>query len=111
MGEEAERNVPFVLSLAEMLPRLNLHTLEARPLEDGVYHIDLVVENTGFFPSYTSNQGKKRNANRPVRAELTLPEGALLLQGKVKTEIGISRGAATRLRLASAQPAQTTVGC
>ena len=91
MGEEAERNVPYVLSLAEMLPRLNIHTLKATLLADGTYHLNLVVENPGYFPTYTSKMGKKRGA-RPVRVELELPEGAEFVQGKQKTDLGHLEG-------------------
>ena len=97
MGEEAERNVPFILSLAEMLPRLEIHTLEANALEDGVYHINLVVQNNGFFPSYTSNQGKNRRATRPVRAEIGLPDSAVLLQGKTREDIGHLEGRSNKV--------------
>ncbi len=92
MGEEADRNVPFILSLAEMLPRLSLHTLTTTKLEQGVYHLNLVVENAGYFPTCTSNQGRTRSATRPVRVKLELPEGVSLIQGKVTEEIGHLEG-------------------
>jgi murein tripeptide amidase MpaA len=97
MGEEAERNVPFVLALAEMLPRLEIHTFEVSALEEGVFHINLVIENSGFFPTCTSGQGKKKKASRPVRAELELPEGAELLVGKRKNEIGDLEGRSNKV--------------
>ena len=97
MGEEAERNVPFVLALAEMLPRLEIHTFEVSPLEEGVSHINLVVENAGFFPTYTSKQGKAKKASRPVRAELELPDGAELLLGRKKSEIGDLEGRSNKV--------------
>ena len=97
MGEEADRNVPFVLSLAEMLPRLSVHTLEATKLEDGVYQVDLVVDNTGFFPTCTSNQGRSRKATRPVRVELGAPEGVEFVQGKAREEIGHLEGRSNKV--------------
>jgi murein tripeptide amidase MpaA len=95
MGEEAERNVPYVLALGEMLPRLSVHTFTATPLGDNQFALNLVVENTGYFPSYTNNMSKKRGI-RPVRVELELPEGAELVQGKQKTELGHLEGRASR---------------
>jgi hypothetical protein len=80
-----------------MLPRLAIHTLEITPLEEGVYRINLVVENTGFFPTYTSNQGKAKKASRPVRAELDLPDGAELLLGKRKTEVADLEGRSNKV--------------
>jgi len=95
MGEEAERNVPYVLALAEMLPRLTVPIIERTPLGNDTYHVNLVVENTGYFPTYTNNMSKKRGI-RPVRVELELPEGAEFLQGKQKIELGHLEGRANR---------------
>nr|WP_290665282.1 M14 family metallopeptidase [Ardenticatena sp.] len=92
MGEEAARNTPFVLALAEMLPRLHIHTLAITPLDDDVWHINLVVENSGYLPTYTSQQAKERQAVRPVRAELRLPDGAVLVSGKRRVELGHLEG-------------------
>ena len=67
-----------------------LHTLEVRPLGSGDYRLNLVVENAGFLPTYTSAQGKKRKAIRPVRAELELPDGVKLVNGQRRTDVGPS---------------------
>jgi len=102
LGAEAERNLPFALSAAEMLPRLGLRTLELEPVggagqgggQSGLrdYRLKLVVENRGYLPTNTSAQGKKRPFVRPVRAELELPEGASLLSGKRRVELGHLEG-------------------
>jgi murein tripeptide amidase MpaA len=97
MGEEAARNLPFVLSLADMLPRLTLHTLEIKEISENNFRINLVVENTGFFPTYTSLQGKKRKAIRPVRAEIELPHEAALINGKRRVELGHLEGRSNKL--------------
>jgi murein tripeptide amidase MpaA len=97
MGEEAARNLPFVLSLADMLPRLALHTLEIKAISENNFHINLVVENTGFLPTYTSMQGKKRKAIRPVRAEIELPREALLINGKRRVELGHLEGRSNKM--------------
>ncbi len=82
IGAEAQRNTEFGLTLGELTPRLELHTLHVAPLGEGNYHINLVVENAGFLPTYTSEQAKKRKAVRPVRADLELGEGVELASGK-----------------------------
>jgi len=94
---EVSRHTKWLLAMANMLPHLSIHTLEATPLIDNTYHLNLVVENTGFFPTYTSDQGKKRKAMRPVRIELELPENAKLLNGKHKAELGHLAGRANDL--------------
>lgn len=97
MEKVAEKQLPFVLSLANMLPHLEIRKLEATSLGGGDYRICLVIQNNGFFPTFTSQQGKKRLAVRPVRAELVLPEGALLVNGKRKTELGHLEGRSNKL--------------
>ncbi len=99
--KETARHTPFLLSLADMLPHLAIHKLEAAALGDGSYHLDLVVDNTGFFPTYTSLQGKKKKATRPVRVELELPEGAELVNGKRRVELGHLEGRAVDLSTAA----------
>jgi murein tripeptide amidase MpaA len=97
MGEEAARNLPIVLSIGDMLPRLTLHTLEITRLGADSYQINLVVENSGFLPTYTSMQGHKRKAIRPVRAEIELPTGAVLASGKRRVEIGHLEGRSNKM--------------
>lgn len=104
MGAEAERNAPFALALGNLLPRLAIHTLEVTPLGDSAqggvdFRLKLVVENTGFLPTYTSQQGKKRKATRPVRAELELPAGISLINGKRRVELGHLEGRSNKLDL------------
>jgi len=98
MGPEAERNIGFVLSLAEMLPHLRLHRLHAQPQGQENYLVDLVVENTGFFPTHTSQQGKKRGA-RPVWVEFGLPEGGSFLHGGPCDELGHLEGRSNKLAM------------
>jgi murein tripeptide amidase MpaA len=97
MGEEAARNLPFALALGDMLPHLTIQTLQSEPLESGNYHINLVVENTGFLPTSTSKQGKKRQVIRPVRVELKLPEGVRLVEGKRRIELSHLEGRSNKL--------------
>jgi murein tripeptide amidase MpaA len=97
IAAEVERNLPFALAMGDMLPHLDLHTLEVTPLGEGDYALNLVVENAGFLPSYTSQQAKNRKAVRPVRVELELPEGVSLVNGKRRIELGHLEGRSNKL--------------
>jgi murein tripeptide amidase MpaA len=97
MGEESKRNVPFALSLGYMLPHLEINTLEVKKVKEDTFTLNLVVDNTGFFPSFTSNLGKKRAASRPVRVEIELPEGAEMLVGKEKEKMGHLEGRSNKM--------------
>jgi murein tripeptide amidase MpaA len=92
IGAEADRQTPFALALGDMLPKLVIHTLQVTPLGKNNYRINLVVENTGYLPTYTSEQGKKRKAIRPVRLELELPDGARFVNGRPRIELGHLEG-------------------
>jgi murein tripeptide amidase MpaA len=97
VAAEAERNTPFALALGDLLPRLTLHHLQVTPLGGGEYHLNLVVENAGFLPTCTSVQGQNRKAVRPVRAELELPEGVTLIDGRRRVELGHLQGRSNKL--------------
>ncbi len=97
MGEEVERNVPFALALGRVLPHLAIHTLEVTEISQNTYTINLVVDNTGFLPTYTSNQGKKQNAMRPLRVEIEIPEGVEILNGREKSDLGHLEGRSNKI--------------
>jgi murein tripeptide amidase MpaA len=108
IGAEAKRNLPFAVALGNMLPHLSIKSLQVKPLGNQDFHIELVVENNGFLPSYTSVQSKKRKAVRPVRAELTLPETAKLVSGKLRVELGHLEGRSNKLEVSAVWGAAPT---
>ena len=109
MGEEAKSNTAYALALADMLPRLTIHTLSAdRLTAEGDFRLRLVVENSGFLPTYTSGQGRTRKAARPVRAELDLPENVQLISGQAKSELGHLEGRSSRLSVSTLYAASPT---
>ena len=73
-------------------PKLELLSAEAKPLGDGVYRVRLVVQNTGWLPTYVSKRALERKSVRPVLAEIELPEGATLHVGRAREELGQLEG-------------------
>ncbi len=73
-------------------PKLELLTAEATPLGDGIYRVRLVVQNTGWLPTYVSKRAMERKSVRPVLAEIELPEGATLHVGRTREELGQLEG-------------------
>jgi len=98
---EVEKVLPFCLALGDLLPHLSIHALTITPLGQGDYAINLVIENTGYLSTYTSQQGKKRQAARPVRIELEIPPEANLVTGKSKVELGHLEGRSNKFEVAS----------
>jgi murein tripeptide amidase MpaA len=97
LPEEVDAQVPYLYAIGEMLPLLHVHTLTCTQVEEGVWKINLVVENSGFLPTFTSHQAKKRANIRPVRVELDLPEGCTLASGKIRSEMGHLEGRSNKL--------------
>jgi hypothetical protein len=75
-------------------PRMEIRSLDVRPLGPGHYALRLVVENTGWLPSYVTKKALERKVVRPVIAEIELPEGAALETGKRREELGQLEGRA-----------------
>jgi murein tripeptide amidase MpaA len=108
LGAEVELAAPLAIKLAELLPHLCMHTLQVSPLGEDQYHLNLVVENSGFLPSYTSKQAKKRKTVRPAFVELDLPEGVRLVSGLRRCELGHLEGRSNKFDLAAVDAASPT---
>jgi hypothetical protein len=87
---EAEVAPHSVWAVAHQLasPRLEVRSLTADPLGDGVWRVRVVVENTGWLPTNVSRKALERKAVRPVEVELALPDGASLTLGDPRQELG-----------------------
>jgi len=99
LPEEVEAQVPYLYALGDMLPHLCIHTLTCTPIEKGTWKINLVVENSGYLPTFTSQQAKKRSIVRPVRVEMEIAEGCNLINGKLKSELAHLQGRSNELEL------------
>jgi murein tripeptide amidase MpaA len=85
-------NTQFLIAHARTLPKLVLRDLQVSPLGNGAFHIQAVVANTGYLPTYTSEQARARRAVRPIEIRIELPTGATLVNGEAKQEIGQLEG-------------------
>jgi murein tripeptide amidase MpaA len=75
-------------------PRLELYEVSARPLGEGAYHVRMVVQNTGWLPTYVTKKALEKKLVRGVVCEIEIPEGATLETGKPREEIGQLEGRA-----------------
>ena len=98
---EVKKHYPFILSLADLLPHLSIHSLNVDKLGENKFHLNLVVENSRFLPSYPSQQSKSRQASRPVRVELDLPDAAVLTSGKHREVLGHLEGRSNKLEVSA----------
>ncbi|MFZ0544371.1 MAG: M14 family metallopeptidase [Candidatus Promineifilaceae bacterium] len=82
----------FVIFNCLISPKLEMHSLTAELRGDNLYYIRLVLHNTGWLPTNVSQQALKMKAVREVEVDVTLPESAELVSGKVKTLCGQLQG-------------------
>jgi murein tripeptide amidase MpaA len=74
-------------------PKLELREASATPLGGGTYRIRMVVENTGWLPTYVTKKALEKKL-RGVFCEIELPKGAKLESGLRREELGQLEGRA-----------------
>lgn len=73
-------------------PRLELYELKVTSLDASTYAVRMIVQNTGWLPSYVAKNALVRKRVRGVVAEIELPEGATLKTGKKREELAQLEG-------------------
>ena len=94
LERELARFPKWLLWQALTSPKLELVAAEADALGDDNWRVRLVVQNTGWLPSYVSKRALERKVVRGVIAEIALPAGAKLVHGKRREELGQLEGKA-----------------
>ena len=92
LEREIARFPKWLLWQALTSPRMELVAAEAHTLGDGHWRVRLVVQNTGWLPSYVSKRALERKVVRGVIAEIALPPGADLVHGKRREDLGQLEG-------------------
>jgi len=82
-------------------PKLAVYEATVEPLGDALYKVRLVVQNTGWLPTYITKKALEKKLVRGVIAEITLPDGATLRTGKPREELGQLEGRAYKPSAAS----------
>lgn len=75
-------------------PCLELYEVSTKPLGDDAYRVRLVVQNSGWLPTYITKKALEKKLVRGVVCEIELPEGATLETGKQREELGQLEGRA-----------------
>lgn len=92
LEEEVRPHADWAIFQALISPLLEVRTLEVEQLADTSFLLRLVVQNSGFLPTNVSDRAVQRQAVRGIEVELDLPDGARLVAGEVKTDLGQLRG-------------------
>jgi murein tripeptide amidase MpaA len=75
-------------------PKLETVHAGAVALGGGHWKVTLVVQNSGWLPSYVAKRALVRKTVRGLVAEVTLPSGASLASGETRRELGQLEGRA-----------------
>jgi murein tripeptide amidase MpaA len=88
LQEEVAPHADFALYLALVSPRLEIRSFDSEPVGEAAFRLRLVLENTGWLPTNVTQKAIDRKAVRPIEVALDLPEGARVVTGKEREEIG-----------------------
>jgi len=89
-------------------PKLEIYEASVEPLGDALYKVRLVVQNTGWLPTYITKKALEKKLVRGVIAEIELPDGATLQLGKPREELGQLEGRAYKPSAANVWNADPT---
>ena len=67
-------------------PKLTLREASVKPIGKTAYRVRLVVENSGWLPTYITKKALNKKVVRGVICEIEIPPGATLQTGKVREE-------------------------
>ena len=92
MEREVQKFPDWIVFQALMSPKLEHHSTRVTSLGGDLWRIDFGVHNTGYLPTDVSKLTRKKKYVRGVVAEITLPDGAALVEGKARIESGQLEG-------------------
>jgi murein tripeptide amidase MpaA len=101
LEEVTAGNAKFVLRACKTGPRLEFSQVSTSQVGPGVTRISALVQNTGFLPTYVTEQAKKVGAAKPVKASIALGDGGELVVGTREVELGHLDGRANQHEAAS----------
>ena len=88
LESEIAPHADFAIFHALISPKLEIHSLHHEAVGEDKHYVRLVLLNSGWLPTNLSQKALDRKAVRPVEVELTLPEGARVVGGERKLELG-----------------------
>ncbi len=94
LEKEVARFPQWLLWQALISPKLELVAAQSEDLGHGHWRVRLVVQNTGWLPTYVSKRSLERKVVRGIMVDIALPEGAELLAGKPRDDVGQLEGKA-----------------
>ncbi|MBS3819666.1 hypothetical protein KGY73_09220 [bacterium] len=82
LAETCHRNAAFCFFHADQLPRLNFDKIKVKKLKNGLFQVDVLIENTRVTPSI-STQARRQELHRPDRFQIKGNGVQLISAGKL----------------------------
>ena len=90
--KEIARFPQWLLWQALISPKLEIGSVEVTSVGPETWRVRLIVQNSGWLPTYVTKMAVKRKLLRGVLAEIKLPAGVELVSGKPREEMGELEG-------------------
>ena len=104
LEQEAARFPDWLVWHLLISPRLEIYGIEVFNLGKDSYRIRLVIHNTGWLPTYITQQALKNQVVRGCICQIELPEDAALIMGKQREDVGQLEGRAYKPAMPSSDP-------
>ena len=88
LEDTCRKETAFLLAHTKACPRLGAEVHEVTALGDGAWRIAVAVRNDGYLPTQVTEQAVKMGKARPIEARIELDDGAELLLGQAREELG-----------------------
>ncbi|MFL5968918.1 MAG: M14 family metallopeptidase [Gaiellaceae bacterium] len=92
LEQEIEPHSDWAIFHALISPLLEERSLDVEQLGEDTFLVRYVVQNTGWLPTNVTEKALQRKTVRDLEVEVELPEGARVIAGDVKTELGQLNG-------------------
>ncbi|MCW4012147.1 MAG: hypothetical protein NWF07_04050, partial [Candidatus Bathyarchaeota archaeon] len=96
---EVDKCLMFGIRHAALLPVLRITEERVEKVAEGVYKVSAQIANTGFMSTNVTKMAVKIKVAKPVLAEIKLPDGAELVTGHEKVDLGHLEGRSSKLLL------------
>ena len=90
--KEIARFPQWLLWMNLTSPKLELHDVQITAAGADTWRVRMIVQNSGWLPTYVTKMAAKRKVLRGVLGEIALPAGATLVSGKAREELGELEG-------------------
>ncbi|MCK5607642.1 carboxypeptidase, partial [Candidatus Pacearchaeota archaeon] len=97
LESEIDNDMMWSLKVASLLPLVKITDVKVIPLGERLYRIEAIIENTGFMPTYITQQAINMTLAKPVKTKIELGEDVELVVGKERVIVGNLEGRTDRL--------------